>query len=137
MFYRFGGGAGPLNQQQDEVYTDAINGATGWLPVSKGNIVAVNIARASIAFGSSVQSVVTKSALSYEAVVLLEMKMAGGDNQPWPIDFWQNVVAATGRRMHRDGYVRLRVTNINNDGGNSGVALALQVNRNGDSGASY
>lgn len=133
MFYRQGGGARRLNPQQDTVYTDAVDGATDWLPVSKNNIIGINIARASIAFQSSAQSTVTKTAVAPEAVIIFEMKMVGND-PPWPIDQWQNLVVATQRRAHRDGWVRLRVVNINNSDG-TGVALALQVNRTGDSGA--
>ena len=134
MFYRPGGSATRINAQQDEVYTDAIGGATGWLPVAKGNIISVNIARATIAFQSAAQSRVTKSPVQPEVQVLMEMKFQGNADA-WPVDQWQNLVVATFRRASRDGWVRLRVVNINNDGGNSGVAMAMQINRTGDPGA--
>jgi hypothetical protein len=133
MFYRQGGSDTRINAQQDEVYTDAIGGATGWLPVSKGNIVAVNVARASIVFESAAQSRVTKTGVAPEVQVLMEMKFQG-DGEPWPIDQWQNMVVATFRRVSRDGWARLRVVNINNLDG-TGVAMAMQVNRTGDVGA--
>ncbi len=133
MFYRPGGSDTRINPQQDEVYADFIDGATGWLPVSKGNVIAVNIARASIVYGSAAQSVVTKSPVAPEAQILMEMKMQG-NAEAWPIDQWQNMVVATMRRANRDGWVRLRIVNINN-GDATGVAMALQVNRTGDAGA--
>lgn len=136
-FYRPGGGAKAINQQYDMVYTDAIGGATGWLPVNKGDTVAVNISRAALTFQTTAKSVVTKSQIAYEASVLMELKMFGGDSdaEAWPVDSWQNAVIATSRRAHRAGWVRLRVVNINNSDG-TGVALALQVTRTGDVGAS-
>ena len=83
----------------------------------------------------SAQSQVTKSPIAMEAQVLLELKMFGGekDFEAWPIDQWQNLVVATDRRAHRAGWVRLRVVNINNSDG-TGVAMALQVSRTGESG---
>lgn len=137
MFYRPGGAATRINAQQDTVYTDAINGATGWLPVQKGYNVAINIARAALTFQSVAQSIIIPSAVAPEVQVLMEMKMQGGDtNQSaWPIDQWQNMVVATFRHINRAGWVRLRVVNINNGDG-TGVAMALQVNRSGDTGAS-
>lgn len=136
MFYRPGGGDKPLNQQYDFVYSDAIGGATGWLPINKGDTVAVNIARASINFGSSASSVVTKSISAPEAQVVLELKMFGGDKdaEAWPVDQWQNILVATSRRAHRSGWVRLRTLVLNNSDG-TGVALALQISRTGESGA--
>ena len=137
MLYRPGGSATRINAQYDEVYTDAIGGATGWLPTSKGNTISVNISRASIVFGNSAQSVVTKTPFAGEFSALLEMKTIGGqtDAEAWPIDQWQNMVVATSRRAHRDGWVRLRVLVLNN-GDSTGVAMALQVTRTGDVGAS-
>jgi hypothetical protein len=136
VFYRPGGTSKAPNRQYDFVYVDFIGGVTDWLPINKGDTIAVNICRASIAFNNSAQSVVTKSAVAYEAVLLLEMKMFGGeqDVEAWPIDTWSNVVVATDRRAHRAGWVRLRVVNINNGDG-TGVALALQISRTGESGA--
>lgn len=136
MLYRPGGSASRISPQYDMVYADAIGGATGWLPINKGNNISVNICRASIVFNNSAQSVVNKSAIAPEAQIMLEMKMFGGDTQAeaWPIDQWQNLVVATSRRAHRAGWIRLRVVNINNSDG-TGVALALQVSRTGDSGA--
>jgi len=136
MFYRPGGTSKAINRQYDYVYVDQIGMATGWLPINKGDTVAVNVARASIAFASAVLSTVTKSPIAPEAAVLLEMKMFGGeaDAEAWPIDQWQNMVVATSRRAHRAGWVRLRVVNINNLDG-TGIAMALQVTRTGDDGA--
>lgn len=136
MFYRPGGSLKAINRQYDFVYVDFIGGATGWLPIASGNQISLNICRASIVFGTTAQSSVTKSAVSPEAQVLLELKMFGGDtdSNAWPIDQWQNLVVATDRRAHRDGWVRLRVVNINNSDG-TGVAMALQINRKGDVGA--
>lgn len=136
MFYRPGGAAKRINAQYDMVYADFIGGATGWLPVSRGDTIAVNIARASIQFQNAAQSDVIKSAMAPEVQVLLERKMFGGDSdaEAWPIDQWQNLVVATTRRAPGQGWVRLRVVNINNSDG-TGVALALQVSRTGDSGA--
>ena len=128
MFYRPGGTAKAPNRQQDYVYTDAIGGATDWLPVSKGNTLAINIARASIVFQSAAQSQVTTSPVAPEVQVLLECKTGGGFT--FPIDQWQNMVVATERYSHRGGFVRLRVVNINNSDA-TGVAMALQVNRTG------
>lgn len=136
MFYRPGGLGKRLNAQQDTVYVDSINGATGWLPVQKGYTVAVNISRASLTFGSSVQSIITPSPVSPEVQVLLEMKVQGGDPDvsARPIDQWQNMVVATFRHINRAGWVRARVVNINNGDG-TGVVIDLQVNRSGDNGA--
>ena len=113
-----------------------MNGATGWLPVSKGNTISVNIARASLAFVTAAASIITPSYVAPEAQVVMEMKMYGGDpdSSARPIDQWQNIVVATSRRAHREGWVRLRIVNINNSDG-TGVALGLQVSRTGDSGA--
>lgn len=118
------------------VYSDAIGGATGWLAINKGDTIAVNIVRASIVFGSSAQSRVTKSPVAPEVQTLLELKMFGGDadDEAWPIDQWQNMVVATDRRAHRAGWVRLRIVNLNNGDG-TGVAMALQISRTGETGA--
>jgi hypothetical protein len=136
MFYRPGGSNTRINAQYDTVYADFIGGATGWLPVNKGNMVAINVARASIAFQSSAQSLVTKTPIAPEATILMEMKMQGGDANAaaWPIDQWQNMVVATARRAHAGGWWRLRIVNLNNSDG-TGVALAMQVSRTGDPGA--
>ena len=136
MFYRQGGSATRINAQDDTVYADFIGGATGWLPVNKGNMVSINIVRASIQFQSSAQSRVTKSPVAPEVQVVLEMKMYGGDTnaEAWPIDQWQNMVVATSRRAHAGGWWRLRIVNINNGDG-TGVAMAMHVSRSGDPGA--
>ena len=130
MFYRPGGAAKRINLQYDMVYVDFIGGATGWLPVSEGDTIAVNIARAKITFQNAAQSQVVKSAVAPEVQVLLELKMFGGDadSDAWPTDQWQNLIVATSRSAKRNGWVRLRVTNINNLDG-TGVALAIQVSR--------
>lgn len=137
MFYRPGGGDRRINAQYDMVYADFIGGTTAWLPIAKGNVVAVNVARASILFQSSAQSKVTKSPIAPEVQIILEYKMFGTDKagEEWPIDQWQNMVVATDRRAHGNGWVRLRIANINNADG-TGVAMALQVSRSGDPGAS-
>ena len=134
-FYRPGGSSKAINRQYDMIYTDQIGDATGWMPVNKGNTVAVNIARASIVFQSSASSIVTPSPVAPEVQVVMEMKMFGADPAVtlWPVDQWQNMVVATDRRAHRDGWLRLRVLNINNGDG-TGVALAVQVSRQGESG---
>jgi hypothetical protein len=136
MFYRPGGSAKRVNAQYDMVYTDTIGGATGWLPVCKGNTIAVNICRAAITFQSTAQSLVVKSPVAPEAQIIMELKMFGGDvdSNAWPTDQWQNMVVATDRRAHRDGWARLRVVNIN-AGDGTGVAMAMQVSRTGESGA--
>lgn len=136
MFYRPGGTAKAPNRQYDFVYSDTIGGATDWLPINKGDTIAINVARASITFASAVQSRVTKSPVAPEVQVLLELKMFGGDQnaEAWPVDQWQNLVVATSRRAVRAGWVRLRVVNINNSDG-TGVALALQISRTGETGA--
>lgn len=137
MLYRPGGFGDRINVQYDEVYTDRIGGATGWLPCNRGDWIGVNICRASINFSSVASSIVTKEHTAPEVQALLEMKTIGGqrDEESWPIDQWQNLVVATGMRVHRAGFVRLRVLNINNADG-TGVAMALQVNRTGDGGSS-
>lgn len=136
MFYRPGGTLKAPNRQYDYVYADFIDGATDWLPVAKGNNIAVNIARASIVFASAAKSVVTKSAVAAEVQIFLELKKFGGetDAEAWPIDQWQNMVVATDRRAHCDGWVRLRIVNINNGDG-TGVAMALQISRTGETSA--
>jgi hypothetical protein len=137
MFFRTGGSGSRINVQYDECYADQIDGATGWLPVNKGDWIAVNACRASIQFQTPASSIVKKVPTAPEMDVLLEMKTIGGqrDEESWPIDNWQNVVVATGIRAHRAGFVRLRITNINNANGD-GLAMALQVTRTGDTGAS-
>lgn len=136
MFYRPGGSATRINAQYDSVYTDTIGDVTGWLPVSKGNTISVNVARASLTFQSAASSQIKPSSIAPEAQVLMEMKMFGSDadDAARPIDQWQNLVVATSRRAHRDGWVRLRVVNINNADG-TGVVMDLQVSRTGDVGA--
>lgn len=135
-FYRPGGSASRINPQYDMVYADFIGAVTGWLPVHKGNMVAVHIARASIVFTSSAQSRVTKSPVAPECTVLLEQKLFGIDNnaEAWPVDQWQNMVVATARRAHGDGWWRFRIVNLNNADG-TGLAMSMAVSRNGDPGA--
>lgn len=136
MFYRPGGNAKRINAQQDTVYVDFINGATGWLPVNKGDTISVNVCRAALTFQSVAQSLITPSAVSPEVQVLMELKLFGGDPDASarPVDQWQNMVVATSRRAHRAGWARLRVVNINNGDG-TGVVMDMQVSRTGDSGA--
>lgn len=136
MFYRAGGTSKAPNRQYDWCYADFIGGATDWLPVNKGDTIAVNICRASLAFQSPAQSVVTNTPNAPEVQVLLELKIYGGDPDAsaFPADQWQNLVVATSRRAHRAGWVRLRIVNINNGDG-TGVSLALQISRTGESGA--
>lgn len=136
MFYRPGGSAKRINTQYDSVYSDTIGDATGWLPVSKGNNISVNIARAAIAFVTAAQSTVTPSPIAPEVQIVMEMKIFGGDTNAMamPLDTWQNLVVATSRRANRDGWVRLRIVNINNADG-TGVRMDMQVSRAGDSGA--
>ncbi len=137
MFFRPGGSATRIIAQLDTVYSDAIGGATGWLPVSKGNTISVNIARAALTFQSVAQSLITPSPIAPEVQVVMEAKMFGGDpdGSARPIDQWQNLVVATSRRAHRDGWVRLRILNINNGDG-TGVVMDMQISRTGDVGAS-
>lgn len=136
MLYRKGGSSTRINTQYDEVYADFIDGATGWLAINKGDWIAVNVCRASIIFDNPATSVVLKATTAPEVQMLLELKMFGGDvdGAAYPIDQWQNTVVATGLRGHRSGWVRLRILNINNIDG-TGVAMALQISRTGDSGA--
>lgn len=136
-FYRPGGSTKAINRQYDCVYADAAGLATGWLPINQNDHIAVNIARASIAFGNVAASVVTMSPVAPEAVVILEMRMFGSDPAVtvWPLDQWQNLVVATFRRANRAGWVRLRILAINNGDG-TGINMALQIGRTGDSGAS-
>lgn len=105
--------------------------------MSKGNTIAVNVCRAALTFQSAAKSVVTPSPIAPEVQVLMEMKMFGGDTnaEAVPADQWQNIVVATSRRAHRDGWVRLRILNINNADG-TGVRMDMQVSRTGDAGAS-
>lgn len=135
MFYRPGGTSGRINAQYDECYADFIGAATDFLPINKGDWIAVNACRASIDFQTSATSVVTKDPTAPEAQVLLEMKTIGGQkhSECWPIDQWQNLVVATGLRAQRAGWVRLRILNINNEDGD-GLAMALQVTRTGSTG---
>lgn len=136
MFYRPGGFAKRINAQYDTVYADFIGGATGWLPVNKGDTIAVNVARAMLTFQTVAQSLITPSAVAPEVQVLMELKLFGGDPDASarPIDQWQNMVVATSRRAHRAGWTRLRVVNVNNGDG-TGVVMDMQVSRTGDSGA--
>lgn len=136
MFYRPGGASKRINTQQDTVYADFIGGATGWLPVAKGNAMAVNISRAALVFQTVAQSIIQPSAVAPEVQVILEMKVIGGDpdQSARPIDQWQNIVVATSRVAHRDGWVRLRIVNINN-GDATGVVMDMQINRTGVTGA--
>ena len=137
MFYRPGGSATRINNQNDTVYADFVGGATGWLPVSKGNTISINIARASLAFVSAASSIITPNVNAPEVQVVMEMKMYGGDPDASarPIDQWQNIVVATSRRAHREGWARLRIVNINNSE-STGVVMDMQIARTGDVGAS-
>ena len=136
MFYRPGGNAKRINAQYDTVYSDAIGGATGWLPVNKGDTIAVNVCRAALTFQSVAASLITPSAVAPEVQVLMELKIYGGDPDASarPIDQWQNMVVATSRRVVRAGWARLRVVNINNSDA-TGVVMDMQVSRTGETGA--
>lgn len=136
MFYRPGGNDRRINAQYDTVYADFIGGATGWLPISRGNAIAVNVARAAIDYQTPAQSVIIPSPVAPEVQILMELKVfaADPDASARPIDQWQNMVVATSRRAHRDGWVRLRIVNINSGDG-TGVVLDMQVSRTGDDGA--
>jgi hypothetical protein len=140
-FYRPGGSVKSINRQFDCCYVDTAGLFSGWLPINKGDTIAVNISRASIVFGTAASSVVTMSPIAPEATVLMEMRMFGADQNSaspfaglWPIDQWQNMVVATSRRAHRAGWARLRVLAINNGDG-TGINMAMQVSRTGESGA--
>lgn len=135
MFYRPGGSASRINAQYDTVFSNVVGGATGWLPVYEGNSIAINIARAALTFQSAAKSQITPSPAAPEVQVIMEMKLFGGDNNDAarPIDQWQNIVVATSRRAHRDGWARLRILNINSVDG-TGVVMDMQVSRNGDKG---
>lgn len=135
MFYRPGGSDTRINAQYDEVYSDAVDGATGWLPINKGDTISVNISRALLTFVNSASSTVKKTPQAAEYQIVMEMKTIGGqsNDEAWPIDQWQNLVVSTSRRAHRAGWVRLRILNINNMDG-TGVAMAMQVTRTADSG---
>jgi len=78
MFYRPGGSDKAPNRQQDYVYADFIGGATDWLPINKGDTIAVNIARASIVFQNAASSQLTTSPVAPEVQVLMECKLLGG-----------------------------------------------------------
>lgn len=136
MLYRPGGNAKRINAQYDTVYSDTIGGATGWLPINKGDTISVNICRAALTFQSAASSLITPSAVAPEVQVLMETKIYGGDPDASarPIDQWQNMVVATSRRAHRAGWVRLRVVNINNSD-STGVVMDMQVSRTGETGA--
>lgn len=129
MFYRPGGTAKAPNRQQDFVYADFIGGATDWLPVSKGDSIAVNIARAALTFVTIAQSSVAASPLAPEVQIILEQKVLGGPAPiEFPIDQWQNLVVATSRVAHRQGWVRLKIASINSSDG-TGVSMSLEIGR--------
>ena len=132
MFYRPGGSLTRINAQYDEVFSDAVGGATGWLPVNRGDWIGVNVSRALLTFNNSASSVVTKQASAPEVSMVLEQKTIGGqtDAEAWSMDNYQNTVVAKGMVANRDGWVRLRILGINNEDG-TGVAMALQISRNG------
>ena len=136
MFYRPGGTTKRINAQYDTVFADFVGGATGWLPINKGDNISVNVARALLTFQTVAQSLITPSPISPEVQILMEMKVFGGDPDvsARPIDQWQNMVVATSRRANRAGWVRLRILSINNSDG-TGVVMDMQVTRTGDSGA--
>lgn len=129
MFYRQGGSASRINTQFDEVYADFIDGATGWMPVSNGNEIAINIARASITYVSSAASAVKRSALAPQTVVVLEMKTTGNGDS-FPINSWQNVLVALKQVAARNGWVRLRIVNIDTASGGDGLSMSIQISRN-------
>ena len=136
MFYRPGGAAARISAQYDTAYADFIGGATGWLPINRGDNIAVNVSRAALTFQSVAQSLITPSPVAPEVQVVMELKVFGGDPDASarPIDQWQNLVVATSRRAQRAGWVRLRIININNSDG-TGVVMDMQVSRTGDDGA--
>jgi hypothetical protein len=74
MFYRPGGSSLRINAQYDECYADFTDAATGFLPVNKGDWIAVNLSRASIEFKDTATSIVKKTATAPEVQLLLEMK---------------------------------------------------------------
>lgn len=132
MFYRPGGSDTRINVQYDEVFSDQPGGATGWLPVNRGDWVAVNACRALLTFVNTASSTVAKQISAPEMQLLLEMKTIGGqsDAEAWPVDQYQNMVVTKGMIANRDGWVRLRILDINNIDG-TGLAMALQISRNG------
>lgn len=136
MFYRPGGAGKRINAQYDTCYVDFIGGASGWLPINKGDTISVNVSRAALTFQTPSQSLITPSAIAPEVQVLMELKVFGGDPDASarPIDQWQNMVVATSRRAHRAGWARLRVVNINNGDG-TGVVMDMQISRTGETGA--
>jgi hypothetical protein len=132
MFYRPGGSDSRINAQYDEVFSDIIGGATGWLPVNRGDWIAVNICRALLTFVNTASSIVKKQASGPEMSMVLELKTIGGqtDDEAWPMDNYQNTVVSKGMVANRDGWVRLRILGINKEDG-TGIAMALQISRNG------
>jgi hypothetical protein len=132
MFYRPGGSDSRINAQYDEVFSDTIGGATGWLPVNRGDWIGVNVCRALLTFVNTASSIVAKQGSGPEMSLLLEMKTIGGqaDNEAWPMNNYQNTVVAEGMVANRDGWVRLRILGINKEDG-TGIAMALQISRNG------
>ena len=136
MFYRPGGNAKRINAQYDTVYADFIGGATGWLPINKGDTISINICRAALTFQTVAASLITPSPVAPEVQVIMETKIYGGDKDvsARPVDQWQNMVVATSRRAHRAGWMRLRIVNINNSDA-TGVVMDMQISRTGETGA--
>ena len=136
MFYRPGGASKRINAQQDTVYADFVGAATGWLPINRGDNIAVNMSRAALTFQTVAQSTITPSPIAPEVQIVMELKVWGGDPDASarPIDQWQNTVVATSRRAQRAGWVRLRILSINNADG-TGIVMDMQVSRTGDDGA--
>lgn len=136
MFYRPGGALKRISVQYDTVYADFVGGATGWLPINRGDNVAINISRAALTFQTVAQSIIIPSPIAPEVQVVMELKVFGGDpdKSARPLDQWQNVVVATSRRAQRAGWVRTRILNINNSDG-TGIVMDMQISRTGDDGA--
>lgn len=114
------------------MFSDAVGGATGWLPVNRGDWIGINACRALLTFGNTASSVVTKQPGSApEMQLIMEMKTIGGqtDAEAWPMDNFQNTIVAKGVVANRDGWVRLRILDINNTDG-TGLAMALQISKN-------
>jgi hypothetical protein len=137
LFYREGSNpATRLDKRRDAVYADAVGHATAWLPVQRSDTIALSVCKARLALaavsppGQHLFDILPVGRDFPNATVVLEHKYGGQpDAAARPLEEFVNSPVSATHGAVPVGFVRLRLTCIDNTTDSDGVYLGLTVDQ--------